>query len=81
MKGAASRRLNVLPVRCLSPSEVLHNEIYRLTFCFVSCSSGSCIKYILFLVCKGAGRGGVEGPTGVIFKITPAVFLSFLPSE
>ena len=43
-------------VRCLSPSEVLHNEIYRLTDCFVSCSSGSYIKYILFLVCKGGRK-------------------------
>ena len=44
-------------VRCLSPSEVLYNEISRLTDCFVSCSSGGYIKYILFLVCKGGGRG------------------------
>ena len=40
-------------VVCLSPSEVLHKEIHRLTDCFVSCSSGGCIKYSLFLVCKG----------------------------
>ena len=45
-------------VRRLSPSEVLHNEIYRLTDCFPSCSSGGYIKYIIFLVRKGGkGRG------------------------
>ena len=50
-------------VVCLSPSEVLHKEIHPLTDCFVSCSSGGCIKYILFLVCKGkgGGDGGGEG--------------------
>ena len=61
MKGAATRRLNVLSVRCLSPSEVLHKEIHRLTDCFVSCSSGGYIKNILFLVCKGGGWGGGRG--------------------
>ena len=45
-------------VRRLSPSEVLHNEIYRLTDCFPSCGSGGYIKYIIFLVRKGGkGRG------------------------
>ena len=58
MKGAATRRLNFLSVRCFSPSEVLHKEIHPLTDCFVSCSSGGYIKYILFLVCKGGGWGG-----------------------
>ena len=47
-------------VRCLSPSEVLYNEISRLTDCFVSCSSGGYIKYILFLVCKGGGGEGLQ---------------------
>ena len=65
MKGAATRRLNVLSVRCLSPSEVLHKEIHRLTDCFVSCSSGGYIKYILFLVCKGGGGGGGVAKTSL----------------
>ena len=65
MKGAATRRLNVLSLRCLSPSEVLHKEIHRLTDCFVSCSSGGYIKYILFLVCKGGGQGGVVAKTSL----------------
>ena len=54
-------------VRRLSPSEVLHNEIYRLTDCFPSCSSGGYIKYIIFLVCKGGNSGGgSEGAAGDI---------------
>ena len=43
------------------------NEIYRLTDCFVSCSSGSYIKYISFLVCKGGtgGRGVLRARQGL----------------
>ena len=78
MKGAATRRLHVLSVRCLSPSEVLHNEIHRLIVLFrVAVVAILSIFYFWFAKVTG-GKGGVAKTSLYSFSVRLDGYISTL---